>query len=57
VGYRLPKRYGILSLEVRNLFDNPFKFQDIPGRTASLEPQPPPFLPERTIFAKLILAF
>jgi tetratricopeptide (TPR) repeat protein len=28
VGYRLPKRYGRISLEARNLFDTQFQFQD-----------------------------
>jgi hypothetical protein len=42
IGYRLPKRYGRLALEIRNLFDEDFRFQDIdpgnpvvkPGRLA-----------------------
>ena len=28
IGYRLPKRFGIVSLSVSNLFDNKFKYQD-----------------------------
>ena len=42
IGYRLPQRYGRLALEIRNLFDKEFRFQDTdpgnpvvkPGRLA-----------------------
>ncbi len=42
IGYRLPKRYGRLALEIRNLLDEDFRFQDTdpgnpvikPGRLA-----------------------
>jgi tetratricopeptide (TPR) repeat protein len=44
IGYRLPKRYGRLAFQVKNLFDNEFTFQDTdpgnptvkPGRLALL---------------------
>lgn len=55
LGYRLPKRRGILSFEVRNLFDEQFLFQDLNFLTA--EPGTPPFIPERTVFAKFTLNF
>ena len=55
LGFRLPKRRGILSLEVRNLFDKEFLFQD--SNLQSSEPSTPRFIPERTIFARFTLAF
>ncbi|MGH8655468.1 MAG: FecR domain-containing protein [Gammaproteobacteria bacterium] len=55
IGYRLPKRYGIVKLQVRNLFDNDFNFQALGLRT--LEREALPFLPERTFLAQITLAF
>lgn len=56
VGYRLPKRWGILALEGRNLTDKRFQYQDYSFMTASnnLDPQ---FLPERTVLGRFILNF
>lgn len=56
VGYRLPKRRGILSLEARNLFDQEFHFQDMSFRT-SQQWKNPQFIPERLIFARMNLNF
>jgi outer membrane receptor protein involved in Fe transport len=56
IGYRLPKRYGLLSIEVRNLLDQDFEFEstfDIAGEI----PHSPRFQPDRTIFARLNLWF
>ena len=50
VGYRLPKRYGIVSLEAKNLFDEGFQFQDT-------DPSNPEIIPERAVLAKITLAF
>ena len=56
IGYRLPKRYGIMRLQVRNLFDKTFNFQGVGiFRTPSVESLP--FLPERTVTAQVTLAF
>jgi tetratricopeptide (TPR) repeat protein len=55
VGYRLPKRYGILSLEVRNVTNEGFNYQGLGIRTRQEEG--PPFLPERTFSIQLTLAF
>ena len=55
VGYRLPQRRGLLSLEVRNLFDEKFLFQDM--NIQSPVPSNPRFIPDRTIFARLTLSF
>jgi outer membrane receptor protein involved in Fe transport len=55
LGYRLPKRRGILSLEVHNLFDQSFFYLDDTYRTA--DPVAPPFIPERTLVGKISLSF
>ena len=54
VGYRFPKKIGIISLEVRNLFDNDFNFQSTFDASG---PQLTPFVPERQLFGKLSLFF
>ncbi len=56
VGYRLPKRWGILALEGRNLTDKHFQYQDYNFLMASnsLNPQ---YLPERTVLGRFILNF
>lgn len=55
VGYRLPKRMGILSLEARNIFDEAFLFQNINIQTSqSIVSR---FVPMRTIFARVTLNF
>lgn len=50
VGYRLPKRFGIISIEGKNLFDKGFHFQDT-------DPSNPEIVPDRSILAKITLAF
>jgi tetratricopeptide (TPR) repeat protein len=50
IRYRLPKRWGIVTLGVKNLFDEKFNFQDT-------DPEVPHIVPERFIFGKLTLAF
>lgn len=50
VGYRLPKRYGILTIEAKNLFDRDFNFQET-------DPLNPLIQPARLVFAKLTLSF
>jgi hypothetical protein len=50
IGYRLPDRWGIVSLEVRNLLDERFRFQDT-------DPANPTIFPELTIFGKITLSF
>jgi tetratricopeptide (TPR) repeat protein len=49
IGYRLPKRWGIITIEAKNLFDKSFKFQET-------DPVRPLIQPERSIFAKFTLA-
>lgn len=50
VGYRLPRRFGMLSIEAKNLFDEDFKFQDT-------DPAKPTIAPERLILGRVSLAF
>ena len=56
IGYRLPKRYGLLSLDIRNVFDEEFNFMDSSLRS-SQEFTAPMFLPQRTILFRLMLSF
>lgn len=55
LGYRFPKNKGILSLEIQNLFDNEFNFQNRtirPDLSAA-----PRYAPERTILSRGTLNF
>ncbi len=55
VGYRLPNRRGILSLEARNLFNQSFLYRNTSFNTS--EPVTARFVPERTIFARMTFNF
>jgi outer membrane receptor for monomeric catechols len=55
IGYRLPKRFGIVSLSVSNLFDNKFKYQDDSFREFQDQPSIGPYFPERQILARMTL--
>jgi outer membrane receptor protein involved in Fe transport len=50
LSYRLPKRHGILRLEVKNLFDERFHFLDT-------DPGNPRFLPEQQVIGSFTVAF
>jgi hypothetical protein len=50
VNYRLPKRYGFITVGATNLFDAQFKFFDVDLRNASIQPT-------RTVFGRVTLAF
>jgi len=50
IGYRLPKRWGIFTLEVKNLFDEEFKYQET-------DPAYPHVYPERLVIGRLTLSF
>ncbi len=50
LGYRLPKRLGVISIEARNLFDDNSKFQDS-------DPWNPKIAPERLILGRFTFAF
>ena len=55
LGYRLPRRWGTVTLGVKNLFDESFSFQDV--NFASQEPVAPLYQPERLIFGQVTLSF
>ncbi len=55
LGYRLPKQQGIITLEVKNLFDRHFYFQDYTFQTGGVVN--PLYTPERMFFGRLILNF
>jgi TonB dependent receptor len=57
IGYRLPKRRGIVSLEIRNLFDEEFRFQDLSFKTSDQFNVIHPFLPDRTLLVRITLNF
>jgi tetratricopeptide (TPR) repeat protein len=49
INYRLPKRFGILTVGVKNLFDENFMYADT-------DPASPQIQPKRLVFARLTLA-
>jgi hypothetical protein len=50
IGYRLPDRRGLFTIDVRNLFDNRFNFHDT-------NPRSPTVAPERQVLVRFTLAF
>jgi outer membrane receptor protein involved in Fe transport len=50
MSYRLPKRYGLISLGATNLFDEEFNFFDVDFDNPTIQPT-------RTVFARVTLAF
>jgi tetratricopeptide (TPR) repeat protein len=56
IGYRLPKRRGLISLEAKNLFDDDFLYQDLNIQSARAA-QYPRFVPDRTVFLRATFAF
>lgn len=57
VGYRFPNRLGTISVEVSNLFDEAFHFRDASFKTFDPINYIQPFLPGRTILAKMVFNF
>ena len=57
LGYRLPRRMGIVSLSAQNLFDKDFKYQDDSYREFQDEPSIGPYIPDRTVMARFTLNF
>jgi hypothetical protein len=53
LGMRLPRRHGIVSLEIKNLLDEKFAYRDTAFEGL---PRVPRYSPERTIFARLQLS-
>jgi tetratricopeptide (TPR) repeat protein len=56
LGYRLPKQWGVFTLEATNLLDRKFDFQDY-SFLSSDDGVNPRFIPERTFFARFVLNF
>jgi outer membrane receptor protein involved in Fe transport len=50
LSYRLPRRYGLVSVGVKNLFDRHFRFHEP-------DPTNPTVYPERFVYMKLELSF
>lgn len=57
VGWRLPNRRGKISLEVNNLFDQEFNYQDDSFREFRDEPSIGPYIPEMTLLLRASLSF
>jgi hypothetical protein len=55
VGYKIPRVKGSLSIELNNIFDQDFKYQDVNFRTN--ETINPKFTPERTLLARATFHF
>lgn len=55
IGYRLPKRFGIVSLQLSNIFDEGFDYQDDSYRESQDSPSIGPYIPERQILFNLTL--
>jgi Tfp pilus assembly protein PilF len=56
LGYRLPKRWGIVALQVNNVFNKEFHYQDYSFQTGTSTVDPV-YIPERTILGRLIINF
>ena len=50
ISYRLPKRYGVISVGATNLFDQEFNFFEVDFDNPTIQPT-------RTVFARVTLAF
>ena len=57
LGYRFPKRWGLASIGVKNLFDKQFKYQDDSYREFRDEPTTGPYFPDRIIIGRIVLNF
>jgi tetratricopeptide (TPR) repeat protein len=55
VGYRLPKRFGIVSFGVTNLLDQKFHYQDDSFREFQDQPSIGPYFPERLFLGRITL--
>jgi tetratricopeptide (TPR) repeat protein len=55
IGYRFPKRLGMISLEAKNIFDKNFKYRD--RNFLMNEERSPEIFPEQTLFARITFNF
>ena len=56
-GYRLPKRYGLVSFVVKNVFDENFSFQDTLLSGEAIKPSVPTIQPERAVYWRFTLSY
>ncbi|OAI23093.1 FecR domain-containing protein [Methylomonas koyamae] len=56
-GYRLPKRWGIVSIGVKNLFDEKFNYQEFYFQNGVNNPIMPTFQPGRYLYSQITIAF
>lgn len=57
VGYRLPRRLGMISLEIGNIFDDEFRYQDASFKTSDELNVVRAFSPQRTFLARVVLNY
>jgi hypothetical protein len=57
IGFRFPNRRGIFSLQVNNIIDTQFKYQDDSYREFRDEPSTGPYFPERTFLFQATFNF
>ena len=57
MGWRFPKRMGIATLTVNNLFNEKFRYQDDSFRDFRDEPSTGPYVPERQVVGRATLYF
>jgi tetratricopeptide (TPR) repeat protein len=55
IGYRMPKRLGIIQFDIRNLFDQSFRYQSNNLRSQAIEQVP--FFPDRAFYGRITLSF
>jgi tetratricopeptide (TPR) repeat protein len=57
IGFRLPSRFGIVSLEGKNLLDKRFRYEDLGIDQSSVFYNATEFTPQRTIFGRITFNF
>jgi hypothetical protein len=57
IGMRLPKRAGVISLSVQNVFAREFDYLDDSYRSFESEPVTGPYIPDRAVTARMSLSF
>ena len=57
IGFRFPKRWGLASIGVKNLFNTRFQYQDDSYREFRDEPSTGPLFPDRILMGRVVLNF
>ena len=55
LGYRLPKRFGMVTFQISNILDQKFDFQDDSFRDSQDSPSIGPYIPQRQAMLYLTL--